>query len=172
MKDTMDPLKDTLVPTPETQRQFRTTLGCFATGVTVVTVGTDAGPLGMTANSFSSVSMDPPLVLWCPAHSSERYMHFAKASHFAIHILHAGQEALALDFARNGNAFESVAHDISADGVPILRDCLARMECSTHAIHPAGDHDIIVGRVLRFGQSEGTPLVFSQSAFGRFSQTL
>lgn len=156
--------------TAQTQRQFRDTLGRFATGVTVVTAQSPQGPIGMTANSFSSVSMDPPLVLWCPAKSSSRYPHFAKAAHFAIHVLGGEDEALAMAFARAGDAFDGLDLEFNAQGVPLLTNCLARFECSTHQIHDAGDHAIVVGRVTSAAFREGEALVFSQGQFRRFDK--
>ena len=155
-------------PTVETQRRFRDALGRFASGVTVVTAATPQGGIGMTANSFSSVSLEPPLVLWCPAKGSGRYPVFAGARHFAIHVLAADQAELAMAFARSGDAFGGLDVEIGAHGVPLLGQCLARFECETHALHDAGDHAIMVGRVRRAALAEGAPLVFSQGRFGRF----
>lgn len=157
-------------PTAETQRLFRDGLGRFASGVTVVTTRTADGHVGMTANSFSSVSMDPPLVLWCPAKTSSRFAHFAGAAHFAIHVLASDQEDIALAFARSGTAFDAVEMETNAQGVPVFNDCLARFECATHALHDAGDHAIMVGRVTSAAFREGAPLIFSQGRFRRFDK--
>jgi flavin reductase (DIM6/NTAB) family NADH-FMN oxidoreductase RutF len=155
-------------PTAETQRRFRDALGRFASGVTVVTAATPEGGIGMTANSFSSVSMDPPLVLWCPARGSGRYPVFAAARHFAIHVLADHQEDLAMAFARSGAAFAGLDVQVNSHGVPLIGDCLARFECDTHAQHDGGDHAIMVGQVRRAALTEGAPLVFSQGKFRRF----
>lgn len=160
----------TFSPTLENQRLYRDALGCFATGVTVVTAHTPTGPLGMTANSFASVSLDPPLVLWSPAATSERYPYFADTSHFTIHVMRSDQKDLALEFARRGDAFDQTEWVTNSHGVPILNNCLARFDCATHAIHRGGDHAIIVGRVLQACISHGSPLVFAQRAFGGFAQ--
>ncbi len=157
-------------PGPDTQRQFRDALGQFGTGVTVVTTMTATGPIGMTANSFSSVSMDPPLVLWCPARSSNRYRYFAESRHYAIHVLGVEQEELALAFARSGHAFDGLEMQISATGVPLLDACTARFECEAHALHDAGDHAIAVGRVTRAAVRTGKALVFCQGDFGTFDK--
>ncbi len=158
-------------PTPDTQRQFRDGLGRFASGVTVVTARTpDGGIIGMTANSFSSVSMDPPLILWCPAKTSSRYAIFEQAEHFAIHVMSAEQQAVALGFARSGTAFDGLDVQINAFGVPLLNDCLARFECQTNALHDAGDHAIMVGRVRSAAFREGEPLIFSQGQFRQFDK--
>ncbi|MFK7763995.1 MAG: flavin reductase family protein [Roseobacter sp.] len=155
-------------PNAETQRLFRDGLGRFASGVTIVTAATDDGGVGMTANSFSSVSMDPPLVLWCPAKKSSRFALFENASHFAIHVLGADQEAVALDFARSGTAFDGIDVEMNANGVPLMSACLARFECETEVLHDAGDHAIMVGRVRTAAFREGAPLIFSQGRFRRF----
>ncbi len=156
-------------PTVENQRMYRDALGCFATGVTVITAGSDRGPIGMTANSFSSISLDPPLVLWSPAKHSHRYPVYAAAKRFAIHVLRADQQALALEFARRGDAFDQVAWRADAEDVPLIDDCLARFECRTHAIHDGGDHAIVVGEVVHVTLNSGTPLVFAQRAYGGFA---
>ena len=156
-------------PSVDTQRLFRDGLGRFASGVTVVTAATpEGGIIGMTANSFSSVSMDPPLVLWCPAKTSSRYTIFAKAPYFAIHVLSAEQQETALGFARSGTAFDGLDVQINEHGVPVLNDCLARFECDTRALHDAGDHAIMVGHVRSAAFREGEPLIFSQGRFRQF----
>jgi flavin reductase (DIM6/NTAB) family NADH-FMN oxidoreductase RutF len=158
-------LIDGFAPDAGTQRMFRDCLGRFASGVTIVTARTSAGFIGMTANSFSSVSMEPPLVLWCPAKSSSRYAAFARAAHFAIHVLRADQEDVAWAFAKSGAAFGGLHVQENAQGVPILSDCLARFECATHQMHDAGDHTIMVGRVCHAASGVGEPLIFSQGRF-------
>ena len=157
------------IPGPETARQFRDALGCFATGVTVVTAHSDSGPMGMTANSFTSVSLAPPLVLWSPAKSSRRYTAFTQAQHFAIHIMGEDQHSLAQHFAQNGDRFDSVTWAPSPDGVPILSGCLARFECKQTAVHDAGDHSLILGQVLRATHRTGKGLIFKQGQFGGFA---
>ncbi|WP_299968933.1 flavin reductase family protein [uncultured Roseobacter sp.] len=157
-------------PGPDTQREFRTALGQFATGVTVITAGTPQGPIGMTANSFSSISMDPPLVMWSPAKSSRRYAPFAQATHFAVHVMGMAQEGIAMRFAKAGDAFDGLDVTLNAHGVPLLDGCLARFECSTHRIVDAGDHAIILGLVGCVAQRSGDPLVFCQGAFRAFDK--
>lgn len=157
----------TFAPEVDT-RAFRDALGCFATGVTVVTVLSDDGPAGITANSFASVSLDPPLVLWSPARSSSRFDWFAGAAHFAIHVLDADQQDLAARFTRGGAGFNGLAYRSTPEGVPLLPRPLARFECSRHAVHDGGDHAIVVGRVLRAMLRPGDPLLFAQGRFGQF----
>ncbi len=160
---------ETFVPGPETSRAFRDALGAFATGVTVITTRTAAGPLGITANSFASVSLDPPLVLWSPAKASRRFHAFAEARHFAIHVIGADQPEIAAAFARQGDAFDVCPTSNGVEGVPLLEGCLARFECRTVAVHDGGDHAIVVARVLRAASREGEPLVFSSGRYGRFA---
>ncbi|MEM1351334.1 MAG: flavin reductase family protein [Pseudomonadota bacterium] len=159
---------DGFAPSNETSRPFRDALGRFASGVTVITTASEMGGIGMTANSFSSVSMEPPLVMWCPAKSSSRFPVYAQASRFSIHVLAAEQEHVARAFAASGAAFDTVEHRHTVDGVPVFDDCLARFDCATHALHDAGDHIIMLGRVLEARFRNGTPLIFSQGAFRRF----
>ena len=152
-------------------RAFRTTLGSFATGVTVVTTGTVEGPVGITANSFASVSLDPPLVLWSPAKSSTRYGVFAAAEHFAIHVIGAEQKPVADAFTKARDAFDGLDWAYDPTGTPLINGTLARFLCRTEARHDAGDHLIVVGRVLAATCQDGLPLVFQGGAYGRFVGT-
>lgn len=157
------------IPGADTARAFREALGRFATGVTVITIDGPAGPMGFTANSFSSLSIDPALVLWSVAKSAQRYPYFSEARHFVIHVLGADQAALIARFHRTGTGFEGLDHVLNANGVPLVAGALARFECERHAAHDGGDHLIIVGRVLRVACQEGAPLVFSRGQIGRFT---
>ena len=147
---------------------FRRALGAFATGVTVVTTMTPAGPVGITANSFASVSLDPPLILWSPAKASGRFATFRDAPGFAVHVLQAGQQALSDRFTRSRDAFAGLDWALSAQGHPALAGCLARFDCATHAQHDAGDHLVILGQVLDVVRLDGDPLVFHAGRFGGF----
>jgi flavin reductase (DIM6/NTAB) family NADH-FMN oxidoreductase RutF len=149
-------------------RAFRAALGRFATGITVITTLGPDGPAGFTANSFASVSLDPPLVLWSPARTSQRFAIFAQAAHFTIHVLAADQAPMAARFLRGGDAFAGLDCATAPEGMPILPDVLARFDCAQHATHDGGDHLIILGRVLRATLQNGAPLVFSQGAYGAF----
>ncbi|MGY6547499.1 MAG: flavin reductase family protein [Roseinatronobacter sp.] len=142
------------------QRAFRDALGRFATGVTVITTLTPDGPLGITANSFAALSLDPPLVMWAPGRFSRRFDAFAEAAYFAIHVLAAEQQTIADHFARKGGVFEDLAQEPGLEGLPLLPGCLARFECARHAVHPGGDHAIIVGEVLRVQARAGDGLGF------------
>jgi flavin reductase (DIM6/NTAB) family NADH-FMN oxidoreductase RutF len=158
-----------IIPGPGTERAFRDALGRFATGVTLVTCASDIGPLGITANSFASLSLAPPLVLWCPARSSRRFDAFAAAPRFAIHVLRADQHDLARAFTHHGQAWEGVAWSPSPEGVPLLEDTLARFDCRTRALHDGGDHAIVVGEVASATIGTGEPLVFAAGGFGGFA---
>ncbi|NTJ41752.1 flavin reductase family protein [Agrobacterium larrymoorei] len=157
------------VPDATTARSFRNALGTFPTGVTVVTVDTPDGPTGMTVNSFSSVSLDPPLILWSPAKTSSRHDLFANAKHFVIHVLDAEQDSLCSRFTRGGLGFAELNWQSNPEGAPIIPGTLSRFECVQSSIYDAGDHSIIVGRVLRAAHREGEPLCFARGAFGRFT---
>ena len=152
-------------------KAYRHALGAFATGVCVVTADTPFGPVGITVNSFTSVSLDPPLVLWAPAKASSRYPFYSAADHFAIHVMGAEQSALCTGFARSGDAFDRFDWEESESGVPLLRGCLARFECTRTAEHDAGDHTIIVARVTRVSTRAGEPLLFCGGSYGGFAPT-
>lgn len=158
------------VPSEETAARYRRALGRFVTGVTVVTAATPDGPMGITVNSFTSVSLDPPLVLWCPARASRRCLPLGQARHFCIHIL--GEEHLALSrrFASGDGLFADLVPDFTPEGAPVLPDPLARFDCAHHTRYDGGDHEIVLGRVLRAQlRDDGKPLVFSGGDYGQFS---
>lgn len=157
------------IPGPDHAREFRDALGRFATGVTVVTCAGESGPVGITANSFASVSLDPALVLWSIARNSSRFAHFAAARHFAIHILSDGERDLAARFTRGGAGFDGIGWGPSPEGTPLIDGTLARFDCALHGAHDGGDHLIMVGRVLRARLRAGQPLVFSQGHYGGFA---
>ena len=157
-------------PGPETVHDFRHALGRFATGVAVVTARGSDGPVGITANSFASVSLDPPLVLWSPARASGRFEVFAQAPAFAIHILDRTQIDLARHFVRHGHAPDSLTWATGAQGLPVLPDALARFDCLAHVAHDGGDHAILIGRVVHTVVRDGAPLVFLGGAYGGFAE--
>ena len=148
---------------------FRKVLGAFATGVTVVTAPSADGPCGITANSFASLSLDPPLVLWSPAKSSKRYPLFVAAERFAIHVLAADQLDVCRAFTRSISAFDAVDWAEGADGVPLIEGCAARFDCRLEATHDAGDHAIVVARVITAMGRECAPLVFHGGQMGQFA---
>ncbi len=143
--------------------RFRRVCGRFATGVTVATAfGADGTPHGMTANSFSSVSLEPPLVLICVGHTATILPHIRTAESFGINILTEGQQHISELFARKGyDRFDGVAWHRGETGVPLLRGVLATMECARRQIVASGDHDIIVGEVVRaHWNDDERPLVY------------
>lgn len=155
-------------PSPDNANEFRAALGRFGTGVTIVTCNSDIGPLGITANSFTSVSLDPPLVLWSPGRFSRRFGAFCNATHFAIHVMGAEQHPICGAFSRDGTAFEGLDWVWNDQGVPMINGCLSRFECAKHAQYDGGDHEIIVGHVDAVTTRPGAPLMFYQGQFGGF----
>jgi flavin reductase (DIM6/NTAB) family NADH-FMN oxidoreductase RutF len=149
-----------------TSKDFRSTVGAFATGVTVVTTRGEEHGYGMTANAFSSVSLDPPLVLVCVISPSEGCDHIKRNGCFAVNVLAEEQEPISRYFAsrerpRGRDAFNEVSHRIGASGSPILDGVIGYMDCRLHAEHDAGDHQIFIGEVLELGfEPDGRPLVF------------
>lgn len=146
-------------------RAFRDALGAFATGVTVITTASDDGPVGITASSFASLSLDPPLVLWSPAKTSNRFSYFRHAQHYAIHVLDGHQQQICNAFARERHAFEGLDWSEDEHGVPLIDSCLARFDCTQEAVHDGGDHVIIVGRVTQASFRSGLPLLFQAGRF-------
>jgi flavin reductase (DIM6/NTAB) family NADH-FMN oxidoreductase RutF len=144
-------------------QQFRAALGMFATGVTIVTVrSADGGLVGLTANSFNSVSLDPPLVLWSLAQRAGSMPVFTRGSHYAINILAADQKELAQRFAmRDIDRFAGVAWREGAGGAPVLDGAAAVFECANRSRYEEGDHVIFVGEVERCTARPGAqPLIF------------
>ena len=142
--------------------EFRKALGSFATGVTIITTrAADGTPVGLTANSFNSVSLNPPLVLWSLANPSLSLPAFRAASHWTVHILSSDQEALSARFAkRSDTKFEGLETESGLGGVPMLEGCSARFQCRTAFQYEGGDHVIFLGEVLSFDRCDAAPLVF------------
>lgn len=149
------------------EKSFRTTLSQFATGVTVITtLGTDTQPIGITASSFNSLSMDPPLILWSLARNSLSLAAFQKAQYFNIHILGNDQQDISNRFARQGtDKFKDIDYYPGNDGTPVLKDCSALLECHTRNQYDGGDHIIFVGEVLNHSHNAGKPLIFHQGQY-------
>lgn len=147
-------------------KEFRSTVGAFATGVTVVTTRGEEHAYGMTANAFSSVSLDPPLILVCVISPSEGADHIARNGVFAVNILGVDQEPLSRYFAsrdrpKGRDAFAEVPHRFAASGAPILEGSPAFLDCRLHTTHEAGDHLIFIGEVLELEVRDGRePLLF------------
>ncbi len=149
-------------------RELRNALGRFATGVCVITTQTEQQQaLGMTANSFSSVSLDPPLVLWSLQNNSDVYDDFCAPRFFAINILSSDQQQHSGQYAKKGEHTLDAAHYRQGKyGAPLLRDALVSFECELEATHAAGDHLIIIGRVRDMQQRpSGDPLLFYAGAY-------
>lgn len=150
--------------------EMRNALSAFATGVTVVTARTASGsPVAMTVSSFTGVSLDPPLVLWCAQRDIGPYADFAAAGHFAVHVLHAGQADLAMHFARDiDDKFSELAPERGTADLPLLTDCAARFQCRVEQRLDGGDHLIVLGRVVELDCREVEPLVFHGGRLGTF----
>lgn len=150
-----------------TAKEFRSALSQFATGVTIVTsVDGSGSPVGMTASSFNSVSMDPPLILWSVSKDALSGDAFRTAPAFSVHVLSSGQAALSNHFAQRGiDKFKDVPHEIGPGGVPILRDAACRFDCERWAVYEGGDHWIIVGEVKGIHQAPREGLVFSGGSY-------
>lgn len=142
----------------EQARLFRDVLGLFCSGVTVITTDTKDGPVGMTCQSFSSVSLDPPLVLFCPAKTSRTWPYIQRAGHFCVNFLAGDQEELSNRMATRGaDKFAGVTWSKATTGAPLLDGVLGYVDCTVHAVHEAGDHYIVVGLVQELGFGEKAP---------------
>jgi flavin reductase (DIM6/NTAB) family NADH-FMN oxidoreductase RutF len=149
------------------QAALRRALGQFATGVTVITAQGPKGPIGFTASSFNSVSLDPPLILWCLAQNSERLGAYRAAPGYAVNVLNADQAEIASRFASKlEDRFAGIGWTEGRNGAPVLDGSLAVFECEHEAIHDAGDHQLFVGRVLRCAEAGGAPLTYFGGGFG------
>ncbi len=149
------------------KRELRNVLGTFVTGVTVVTTRAASGkPYGVTANSFSSVSLDPPLVLWSQSVSSSSYPAFRDSDHFAVNILAEDQVQVSNHFAKSqDDKFSGIAHRDGIGGAPVLHGAAAQIECVKVATYPGGDHVVYLGRVERITQGSRQPLAFGQGRY-------
>ena len=150
---------------------FRQALGQFATGVCLVTVeDPELGPLATTVNSFSSVSLDPPLVLWSIQNSSDHLAVYTECQHFGISVLSSEQGVLSSQYAQRGGHSAQAQHFATGpQGEPKLTDALAHFTCAAYAVHPGGDHQIIVGEVLQFESGEAAPLIFYSGGYRALS---
>jgi flavin reductase (DIM6/NTAB) family NADH-FMN oxidoreductase RutF len=150
--------------------EFRRVLGHFASGVTVVTGRDEKGPVGLAVNSFTSVSLDPPLVAICVNRASTTWPRLRAAGHFTVNILAADQEGVSRRFASiGGERFEGIGWRPSPSGSPLLEGSLAWIDATVEAEHEAGDHILVVGRVSALDVvREGAPLVFYRGGYGRF----
>jgi len=149
---------------------LRTVLGHFATGVAIITAVDGEEPVGMACNSFTSVSLEPQLVLFCAAKSSTTWPRIQTAQKWAANILAEDAEEVSRVFAQKGaDRFSRIAYTVGRTGAPILESALAFVDCETIAEHDAGDHVIVVGRVLELGYAaDCKPLLFYRGGYGRF----
>jgi flavin reductase (DIM6/NTAB) family NADH-FMN oxidoreductase RutF len=148
-------------------REFRQALGCFATGVCVVTAPSAEGPIGLTINSFASVSLDPMLVLWSLDRNSDRFSGFADTKHFTISVLADDLKALSQRLSKKGeHSLDGVDLDPMPAGAPAIAHAMAWFECAAETRHNGGDHVIFVGRVLSFGRRDrGHPLLYYRGRY-------
>lgn len=152
-------------------RDFRNALGTFATGVTIITAaGSDGKPYGLTCNSFASVSLNPPLVLWSLVLYSSSLNIFQDASHFAVHILGESQQALANKFAKSSeDKFDGIEWTAGLGGAPLLAGSVATFQCRSVNRYYGGDHIIFLGAVEAYSYNRGEPLLFLHGGYGHFS---
>ncbi|WP_020191067.1 flavin reductase family protein [Pseudomonas putida] len=157
----------TAVDLPEIDsRAFRNALGNFPTGVAIMTAAQGGRKVGITANSFSSVSLNPALILWSIDKRSSSYEIFSQASHFAVNMLAAEQVGLSKIFAKSGEGkFVSVKHTYGAGGAPVLFGCSSHLECELFDQIDAGDHYVILGKVVAFTDHGLAPLVFHRGGY-------
>ena len=146
---------------------FRAALGTFTTGVTIITTrAQDGEAMGITANSFNSVSLNPPLVLWSLAKNARSVAAFSNTKHWNVHVLSADQEALSGRFARQGeDKFAGLDLDDGISKAPLLKDCTARFQCRTAFSYDGGDHIIFVAEVDNLRFRDGEPLVFHAGGY-------
>ena len=151
-------------------RDFRNALGTFATGVTIVTaMAPDGKPYGVTCNSFASVSLNPPLVLYSLGMFSQGLTIFQNASHFTVNVLGASQQALASQFAKSsGDKFAGVSWTPGLGNAPVLADGVANFQCRAASRYYGGDHIIFLGAVEAYAYNRQEPLLFAHGGFGRF----
>ena len=151
-------------------RDFRNALGMFATGVTIVTaMATDGKPYGVTCNSFASVSLNPPLVLWSLGLFSQGLPIFQNASHFTVNVLAASQAELASQFAKSaGDKFARVVWAPGLGNAPVLADVVANFQCRAANRYYGGDHVIFLGAVEAYAYNRQEPLLFARGSFGHF----
>ncbi len=152
------------------RRSFRNALGGFPTGIVVVTAGEGSNLRGITVNSFTSVSLEPPLILWCIAKSSRRYDLFTNATEFTVSVLSEDGRAAAEVIAAGEGELAGVALEACETGPAAIAGAVAVFECSREVLHDGGDHVIIVGRVHNFRQRDGAPLTFLRGRYGKISE--
>lgn len=155
-------------------RRFRDVLGRFASGVTIVTASTGDGPVGFTCQSFTALSLDPPMVALVPSKQSTSWPRIAAAGSFCVNILCEDQEELGRAFAVSGakraDKFSGYPWHRGPSGAPVLDGVLAWVDCELAMVHDAGDHEIVLGRVIELGVGTGEPLLFYRGTYGRLAR--
>ena len=150
---------------------YRSVLGHFATGITIVTAMTPSGPVGFTCQSFSALSLDPPLIWIAPGATSSTWPLIADTNAFTVNVLGGDHEPLARAFGQSGaDKFAGVGYDLGVSGAPRLHGALAHIDCTVESVSPAGDHFSVVGAVVGLSSTNGSPLLFFRGGFGEFSQ--
>lgn len=160
-----------MTETPFDSTDFRKTMGTFCTGITIVTTQGDADVHGMTANSFTSVSLNPPLVLVAVDKRAETHQHLAEARRFGVSVLLDDQLPVSNHFA--GKWDDAVARSLEydyIDGIPVLRECLSHLTCDLWATYDGGDHTLYVGQVTSLQVNEGQPLLYYRSGYRRLAE--
>ncbi len=155
--------------TQDKHKRLRSAFGQFATGITIITTCDKAGkPVGITANSFASVSLEPALVSWCIDKGATRYAEYIGAQYFTINVLNSEQRAVSDLFAKrswDSSLFNEVEWFAGPHGVPQIPGAIARFQCKTHTLYEGGDHTIIIGAVEEFDAAPQSPLVFFQGDY-------
>lgn len=154
---------------PFDSAEFRRVLGHFPTGVTVVAAVDDGSPVGLAIGSFGSVSLDPPLVMFCPGKTSSTWPAIRRSGSFCVNVLAEDQAAISARFAgREPDKFAGVAWSTHATGAPVVDGCLAWIDCTIETVHEAGDHWVVIGRVADLGVGRGDvgPLIFFKGGYG------
>ncbi len=151
--------------------EFRKTLSCFATGIVIVTtLDQDGNPVGMTVDSFNSVSMDPPLVLWSVDLNAPSLPAFQRHTSFIVNVMAENQLDLCKKFAKSGtDKFAGVSWVPGLDGSPVLPDTVATIQCATYKQYEGGDHEIHLGQVIETTTTDRAPLIYNRGSFGGFS---
>ncbi len=160
-----------------TPSEFRKAMGCFATGVTVITVDQDGEVHGMTANAFTSVSLDPMLVLVCVDHRARTHAHLHARKRFGVNVLAGDQQAISEYYARSTDTHQhpedaGARFERTSLGTPVLQGALAYLECRLHSAQKAGDHTIFIAEVEDVLVREGEPLLFFRSQYRRMKETV
>lgn len=153
-------------------KELRIALSKFATGITVITtVDKDNNPIGVTVNSFTSVSLDPPLVLWCLGDQTFALQAFLNSNRFVVNILSVEQEQISNNFAFPGDfdRFADISYERGIGNVPLINNCLANLQCTRSNIERVGDHWVFISQIDIFNINEGNPLVYYSSNYQKFA---